>query len=217
MALELGTRELPQAVAARSGWFAVKRGFDLVVGTVTLVLLMPFLLALMLAIVVESPANPVFRQRRLGLNGEPFWMLKLRTMVPNAERRRAEVEYLNEAKPPLFKARRDPRVTRMGRFLRATSLDELPQLINILQGRMSIVGPRPRLPQEFDLSDPEQFRRFTVKPGLAGLWQVSGRATLNFDEALELDLRYIDNWSFAWDLRLIARTFLVVIGREGAY
>jgi lipopolysaccharide/colanic/teichoic acid biosynthesis glycosyltransferase len=217
MALELRTQELPQAVAARAGWLALKRGFDLMVGSVTLLVLMPFLLALMLAIIVESPANPVFRQRRLGLNGEPFWMLKLRTMVPNAERRRAEVEHLNEAKPPLFKARRDPRVTRMGRFLRATSLDELPQLINVLQGRMSIVGPRPRLPQEFDLNDPEQFRRFTVKPGLAGLWQVSGRAALNFDEALDLDLQYIDNWSFAWDLKLIARTFLVVIGREGAY
>jgi len=207
-----------QVTAARPvTWFAVKRGFDLVVASLALLVLLPVLLGLVAAIVVESPANPVFKQRRLGLDGRPFWMFKLRTMVPDAERRRAEVEHLNEVKPPLFKARRDPRVTRVGRFLRASSLDELPQLVNVLRGDMSLVGPRPRLPQEFDLSDPVQFRRFTVKPGLAGLWQVSGRGSLNFEEALELDLRYIDNWSFRWDLELIFRTFLVVVARDGAY
>jgi lipopolysaccharide/colanic/teichoic acid biosynthesis glycosyltransferase len=166
---------------------------------------------------VESPGNPLFRQRRLGYQGKPFWMLKLRTMVPNAEGRRAEVEHLNEAKPPLFKARNDPRVTRVGRFLRATSLDELPQLANVVIGHMSLVGPRPRLPQEFDLNNPEHRRRFAIKPGLAGLWQVSGRAALNFDEALAIDLDYIDHWSFWWDLQLIWWTFLVVVRRQGAY
>lgn len=206
-----------QEVRIRSGRLAVKRAFDVLVGGMAfLVALLP-LLVLMLAIVIESPGNPIFRQRRLGLNGKPFWMLKLRTMVPNAEQRRAEVEHLNEAKPPLFKARLDPRVTRMGRFLRASSLDELPQLVNVLLGDMSIVGPRPRLPAEFDLSNPQHLRRFAVKPGLAGLWQVSGRATLNFDEALAIDVRYIDQWSFWWDLRLIWQTLLVVVKRQGAY
>jgi lipopolysaccharide/colanic/teichoic acid biosynthesis glycosyltransferase len=195
----------------------LKRAFDVVVGGIALSVAILVLLALMLAIVAESPGNPLFRQRRLGHNGKPFWMLKLRTMVPNAERRRAEVEHLNEARPPLFKARHDPRVTRVGRFLRATSMDELPQLANVVMGHMSLVGPRPRLPQEFDLTNPEHRRRFAIKPGLAGLWQVSGRAALNFDEALAIDLDYIDHWSFWWDLQLIWQTFLVVVRRQGAY
>jgi lipopolysaccharide/colanic/teichoic acid biosynthesis glycosyltransferase len=218
VALGVHTEALTREVAAGPGWLGVKRAFDLLVGTLSLLLAVPLLAALMLAILIESPgAPPIFRQRRLGMDGKVFWMLKLRSMVPDAERRRAEVEYLNEAKPPLFKARRDPRVTRVGRFLRATSLDELPQLANVVLGDMSMVGPRPRLPYEFDLSDPLQRRRFCVKPGLAGLWQVSGRATVNFDEALALDLRYVDHWSFWWDLRLMVQTLLVVIGRHGAY
>jgi lipopolysaccharide/colanic/teichoic acid biosynthesis glycosyltransferase len=218
VAIGVRAESLTQEVDASGGWLAAKRAFDLVVGTLSLLLALPMLVVLVLAILVESPgASPIFRQRRLGKHGETFWMLKLRTMVPDAERRRAEVEHLNEAKPPLFKARRDPRVTRVGRFLRATSFDELPQLVNVVLGSMSLVGPRPRLPYEFDLSDPVQSRRFCVKPGLAGLWQVSGRATLNFDEALALDLEYVDNWTFWWDLGLILQTFLVVIGRQGAY
>ena len=201
----------------RAIWLAIKRSFDLVVGTLAALLALLPMLVLILAIVIESPGNPIFRQRRLGRDGKPFTMLKLRTMVPNAERRRAEVEHLNEAKPPLFKVRDDPRVTRVGRFLRATSLDELPQLLNVLRGDMSLVGPRPRLPAEFDLSNPEQRRRFSVKPGLAGLWQVSGRAKLNFEEALAIDLAYVEHWSFWWDLQLIWQTFLVVVRRDGAY
>ena len=137
--------------------------------------------------------------------------------LPQDDDRRAELEHLNEALPPLFKLRKDPRVTRLGRILRATSLDELPQLINVIAGDMSIVGPRPRLPQEFSLSDPAVARRLSVKPGLAGLWQVSGRATLNFDEALALDLQYIERWSFWLDLKLIAQTFWVVVTFHGAY
>jgi lipopolysaccharide/colanic/teichoic acid biosynthesis glycosyltransferase len=138
-------------------------------------------------------------------------------MVADAERRRAEIEHLNEALPPLFKVRNDPRVTRLGRILRATSLDELPQLINVVRGDMSIVGPRPRLPYELSMDDPAIQRRLSVTPGLAGLWQVSGRATLNFDEALTLDLAYVENWSFWLDLKLIARTLWVVITLHGAY
>ena len=195
----------------------IKRLFDLLTASVALLVALPFLIILMIAIVVESPGNPFFVQERLGRHGELFKLLKLRTMVPDAERRRAEVEHLNESLPPLFKAHNDPRVTRIGRILRATSLGELPQLINVLRGDMSMVGPRPRLPYEFCLNDPAVARRLSVKPGLAGLWQVSGRAKLNYDEALALDLQYVDNWSFWLDLKLIARTFWVVLTLRGAY
>src|ERR1700736_6677472 len=189
---------------------ALKRGFDLVVATLALLVVLPFLILLLAAICLESPGNPIFVQERLGRHGQRFPLLKLRTMIPDAEKRRAEVEHLNEALPPLFKARHDPRVTKLGHILRATSLDELPQLINVIAGDMSIVGPRPRLPLEFATDDPAVARRMSVKPGLAGLWQVSGRARLNFDEALALDLQYIENWSFWLDMKLIARTFWVV-------
>jgi len=195
----------------------LKRAFDLVVGSLAVLVAAPLLLLLMVAIVLESQGNPIFAQERLGLNGKRFRLLKLRTMVADAERRRAQIEHLNEALPPLFKVRNDPRVTRLGRILRATSLDELPQLINVVRGDMSIVGPRPRLPYELSMDDPAIQRRLSVKPGLAGLWQVSGRATLNFDEALTLDLAYVENWSFWLDLKLIARTLWVVITLHGAY
>jgi lipopolysaccharide/colanic/teichoic acid biosynthesis glycosyltransferase len=194
-----------------------KRVFDLVVASLAFVVVLPLLLVVVLAILLESPGNPIFKQERLGLDGKRFRMLKLRTMVPDAERRRAEIEHLNESVLPLFKCRNDPRVTRVGRFLRATSLDELPQLINVIRGEMSLVGPRPRLPLEFANLTPAIRRRLSVKPGLAGIWQVSGRAKLNFDEALSLDLQYVDNWSFWLDLRLIARTALVVLSLRGAY
>jgi lipopolysaccharide/colanic/teichoic acid biosynthesis glycosyltransferase len=194
-----------------------KRVFDMVVATIALLMVLPVLVILMAAISLESPGSPIFVQERLGLNGQRFPMLKLRTMVRDAERLRSRVEHLNEARPPLFKVRNDPRVTRLGRILRKTSLDELPQLVNVIRGQMSIVGPRPRLPLEFAASSPAVARRLTAKPGLAGLWQVSGRAKLNFDEALALDLQYIDNWSFWLDLKLIARTLWVVLTLHGAY
>jgi lipopolysaccharide/colanic/teichoic acid biosynthesis glycosyltransferase len=196
---------------------AIKRLFDLLIGSLALLVALPFLVLLVIAIVVESPGNPFFVQDRLGLRGKCFKLLKLRTMVPDAEKRRGEIEHLNEALPPLFKVRHDPRVTRIGRILRATSLDEVPQLINVVLGNMSLVGPRPRLPCEFDIHEPAVARRLSVKPGLAGLWQVSGRAQLNFDEALALDLQYIEDWSFWLDLKLIAKTFWVVITLKGAY
>jgi lipopolysaccharide/colanic/teichoic acid biosynthesis glycosyltransferase len=199
------------------GAAVTKRSFDLMIASLALLVALPFLLLIVLAIVIESPGNPLFVQERLGLNGRHFKLLKLRTMVPNAERRRAEIEHLNEALPPLFKVRRDPRVTRVGRILRATSLDEVPQLINVIRGEMSIVGPRPRLPSEMSIDDLAVARRLSVKPGLAGLWQVSGRAGLNYDEALALDLKYIEEWSFWLDLKLIVKTFLVVVSLKGAY
>lgn len=203
--------------AEHTAALVAKRIFDIVTATLALALVLPLLAILVVAICIESPGNPIFGQERLGLHGKRFRMLKLRSMVPDAERRRAEVEHLNEALPPLFKAKRDPRVTRVGRILRATSLDELPQLINVIAGDMSLVGPRPRLPLEFSTTTPAIVRRLSVKPGLAGLWQVSGRAKLNFDEALALDLQYVDNWSFGLDLKLIVRTFWVVLTLRGAY
>jgi lipopolysaccharide/colanic/teichoic acid biosynthesis glycosyltransferase len=196
----------------------MKRMFDLVFGTVGLLGVLPLALVLVAAVYVESPGNPFFVQERLGQYGRRFRLFKLRTMVPDAERRRAEVEHLNESAAPLFKARNDPRITRLGRFLRSASLDELPQLINVVRGEMSLVGPRPRLPQELaDVMDrPEIIRRLMVKPGLAGLWQVRGRSKNNFEQALTLDLYYIDHWSFWFDLKLIVKTFMVVLTGEGA-
>ena len=195
----------------------IKRLFDILSASLALLVALPLLMLLVIAVCVESPGNPFFVQERLGLGGKRFKLLKLRTMAPDAEKRQAEFEHLNEAKPPLFKVKNDPRVTRIGKVLRGTSLDELPQLINVIRGEMSVVGPRPRLPHEFDVNDPAVARRLSVKPGLAGLWQVSGRAKLDYDEALALDLQYIDNWSFWLDLKLIARTFWVVLTLQGAY
>ncbi len=204
-------------LAPPAAWeLRLKRAFDLVVSLLALCVAGPILLVLMSLVWLESPAPPLFKQRRLGLGGREFSMLKVRTMVPNAESMRAQLEHLNEA-APLFKITNDPRVTRVGRFLRATSLDELPQLLNVVRGEMSLVGPRPRLHAEFDLSVPRQRQRFIVKPGLAGLWQVRGRAKLGFDEALEIDLEYIRRWSFLFDLELIARTAWVVLTCRGAY
>jgi lipopolysaccharide/colanic/teichoic acid biosynthesis glycosyltransferase len=213
-----------EALAAQSdlapppAWQAdLKTAFDVVVSALALIVAGPILLVSMALVLLESPgAPPIFKQRRLGLDGREFWMFKVRTMVPNAESMRAQLEHLNES-APLFKITNDPRVTRVGRFLRATSLDELPQILNVLRGEMSLVGPRPRLPSEFDLSVPRQRQRFMVKPGLAGLWQVRGRARLNFEQALEIDLEYIRRWSFLFDLELIARTAWVVVTCRGAY
>jgi len=194
-----------------------KRTFDIGFATVAFLALVPLLAVLCLLIVLESPGNPVFLQERVGFNGKRFRIVKLRTMVANAEDRRAEIEHLNEAQPPLFKVRKDPRITHIGRFLRATSLDELPQLLNVIVGQMSLVGPRPPLPHEVATYTATQARRLTVIPGLTGLWQVSGRSECTFDELIALDLHYIDHWTFWLDLVLIARTFLVVITGRGAY
>jgi exopolysaccharide biosynthesis polyprenyl glycosylphosphotransferase len=194
-----------------------KRGIDLTVAVTALCLLSPVLLLVLLAIKLTSPGPVLFAQIRYGFNRRRFRMYKFRTMVWNAESRQAEVEQLNEATGPIFKIRSDPRMTTVGRFLRRTSLDELPQLLNVLRGEMSLVGPRP-LP----LRDVERFeeaslmRRFSVMPGMTGLWQVSGRRNLQFDSLITQDLRYIDQWSLALDLRILARTpWAVVRGQPG--
>lgn len=177
----------------------------------------PLLLALMVAIRLESAGSPIFKQVRVGRNGKEFTMLKLRTMQQSAEQTRAELLDANEADAVLFKMRNDPRTTRVGRVLRRYSLDELPQLINVVRGEMSLVGPRPALPHEVADYEHDVRRRLAVKPGLTGLWQVSGRSDLPWEEAVRLDLRYVDNWTPGMDLEIIARTARAVVAHEGAY
>ena len=152
------------------------------------------------------------------MNKRRFGMIKFRSMVINAEAQLASLEHLNETSGPTFKMKRDPRVTRVGAFLRSTSLDELPQLINVVKGEMSLIGPRPlpmRDVQRF--SEPWLMRRFSVKPGITGLWQVSGRSNTDFDDAIQLDLRYIDRWSPLLDLKILLQTLGAVVRRSGAY
>jgi exopolysaccharide biosynthesis polyprenyl glycosylphosphotransferase len=196
---------------------AVKRLIDVAGAAAGLVLLAPVLLAIAAAIKLTSPGPVLFAQERYGLRKRRFRMIKFRTMVPEAEALQALVEARNEAVGPVFKMRDDPRTTPIGRLLRRSSLDELPQLVNVLLGDMSLVGPRPlplRDVQRFDR--PWLMRRFSVPPGLTGLWQVSGRSDLTFDEWITLDLAYIDNWSLRLDLRILLRTIPAVFRGTGA-
>ncbi|MCM2415764.1 exopolysaccharide biosynthesis polyprenyl glycosylphosphotransferase [Streptomyces sp. RKAG290] len=182
-----------------------------------LLVLTPLLLLLATAVRLTS-AGPVFhRQIRHGQHNQPFTMWKFRTMVADAERHKAQLATANENDGPMFKMRRDPRVTRIGRLLRRSSLDELPQLFNVLRGDMSLVGPRPPLPDEVSRYDERELRRLAVKPGLTGLWQVSGRSDLSWQETVSLDLWYVDNWSVATDMGLMARTLRAVTDGRGAY
>jgi len=183
-----------------------------------LLLLLTSPLFLVLAIGVKLDGGPVFfRQTRVGRHGREFSMLKFRSMIVDADRRTAELATLNEGAGPLFKVRRDPRVTRFGGFLRRYSLDELPQLINVLTGRMSLVGPRPPLPREVAVYGREAQRRLLVKPGLTGLWQISGRSDLSWEQSIRLDLRYVENWSLALDALILGKTFGAVVNSRGAY
>ncbi|MFF8986044.1 exopolysaccharide biosynthesis polyprenyl glycosylphosphotransferase [Streptomyces globisporus] len=182
-----------------------------------LLALAPLLLAVALSVRLSS-RGPVFhRQVRQGQHNRPFTMWKFRTMVPDAEQLKAQLAVVNEVDGPLFKMRSDPRVTPVGRMLRRTSIDELPQLVNVLLGHMSLVGPRPPLPEEASRYDEREHRRLTVKPGLTGLWQVSGRSDLSWQETVSLDLWYVDNWSVAADMGLLARTVRAVTDGRGAY
>ncbi|MEV6896772.1 sugar transferase [Amycolatopsis sp. NPDC051372] len=182
-----------------------------------LTLFSPLLLAIALAVKLGDRGPVIYRQRRVGKDGENFTMLKFRTMVPNADKIRQNLEGDNEGAGPLFKMKRDPRVTRVGGLLRRYSLDELPQLFNVLAGRMSLVGPRPPLPEETRQYAPDARRRLLVKPGLTGLWQVSGRSDLSWADSIRLDLRYVEDWSLALDLVILWKTFRAVVGGDGAY
>lgn len=202
---------------AETGALLVKRAVD--VGLALLLGIVCLPLAALLAVLIKlSSHGPVlFRQVRCGLSGRPFTFYKLRTMTEDAEERLSEVAHLNEHEGPVFKSSHDPRVTRFGRLLRRFSLDEIPQLWNVLKGEMSLVGPRPPLPDEVARYEKWQRRRLSMKPGLTGLWQVSGRSDLpSFDQWMELDLAYIDNWSLTLDAKILLRTIPTVLSGRGA-
>ncbi|UMG91528.1 sugar transferase [Nocardioides sp. TF02-7] len=205
------------SVPSRSAARVAKDAADRLVAALALLALLPLLAALMLAVRRDSPGPALYRQVRIGRDGRPFTMLKLRTMRTAAEEEVDDLAERNEGAGLLFKIRADPRVTRLGGVLRRYSLDELPQLVNIVRGEMSLVGPRPALPQEVAQYDADALRRLAVKPGLTGLWQVSGRSDLDWDESVQLDLAYVDNWSPALDLRIVLRTFGAVLSHRGAY
>ena len=195
----------------------VKAAFDRIGAALLLAVLSPLVALLALAVRADSPGPVLFRQVRVGKDGREFVMFKFRTMHIDAEARLAELRHLNEVDGALFKLRDDPRVTRVGRMLRKFSLDELPQLLNVLAGNMSLVGPRPPLPEEVAVYADDVRRRLAVRPGMTGLWQVSGRSDLPWEEAVRLDLRYVENWSLSLDLVILLRTLSAVTRGAGAY
>jgi exopolysaccharide biosynthesis polyprenyl glycosylphosphotransferase len=199
----------PQAVA--------KRAFDLAVASVGLVLMIPVWLVVAAAIRLDSSGPVLYRQRRVGQAGRPFVMLKFRTMHVGSDEKVDDLRRLNGVDGLMFKLREDPRVTRVGRRLRRWSLDELPQLWNVVRGDMSVVGPRPPLPEEVAEYEDWQFDRLEVAPGITGLWQVSGRSDLSFDECVRLDLFYIENWSLTYDLFIVVKTIPILFTHRGAY
>jgi lipopolysaccharide/colanic/teichoic acid biosynthesis glycosyltransferase len=210
---------IPVAPHAPSGLYANfgKRLIDVAGGLVSLVLAGPIVLLAAIAVLVTSRGPAFYKSTRLGKNGRPFTFYKLRSMYVGADAERARLMHLNEVDGPVFKLRRDPRVTRVGQWLRSTSIDELPQLLNVLRGDMSLVGPRPPLPEEADKYEAWQRCRLDVKPGITCLWQVSGRSRLSFEEWMRLDLEYIRRQSLATDLWILVRTIPAVLSREGAY
>lgn len=209
----VGIRE----VSIGRGALLVKRAIDIVGALVGLTVGAPLFGLIALAIRLDSPGPVIFRQTRIGRGGRPFSMYKFRSMYEGAEEQQMLLADLNEADGPIFKIKDDPRLTRVGRILRRTSLDELPQLINVLRGEMSLVGPRPPLPAEVAQYKEWHKRRLEVPPGMTGLWQVSGRSRLSFDEMVLLDIYYIENWSLWMDFKILVRTVPKVLFGEGAY
>ncbi len=194
-----------------------KRAFDLVVAGALAVLFAPLMLLAALAIKVEDRGRVLYRQERVGVNGQRFRMTKFRSMVPDAEARLAELRARHDGNAILFKLKSDPRVTRVGKFIRRYSIDELPQLFDVIRGDMSLVGPRPPLPAEVDSYDQHVHRRLYVKPGITGPWQVGGRSNLTWDESVRRDLYYVENWSITGDLLILAKTVRAVLHGDGAY
>jgi exopolysaccharide biosynthesis polyprenyl glycosylphosphotransferase len=197
--------------------FAMKRTFDIVVCSLLLLALSPLLGGIWLAVRLSSRGPVIYRSVRPGIGGAPFRCLKFRTMFRDADQRQADLESLNEASGALFKLRRDPRMTRIGRILRTYSLDELPQLVNVLRGEMSLVGPRPLPQRDFEKLEPWHKKRYLVLPGITGLWQVSGRSELDFDDLVHLDFLYLERWSVFLDLTILVKTVPAVLGRRGAF
>ncbi len=197
--------------------YALKRTFDLVVASVGLLLLSPALLVIALAVKLSSRGPMIYRSVRPGIAGRPFYCFKFRTMYVHSEQSQADLESLNEQTGALFKIREDPRLTRVGRFLRRYSLDELPQLLNVVRSEMSLVGPRPLPMRDFNRLEEWHKKRYLVLPGITGLWQVSGRADLDFDDLVRLDFLYLERWSIMLDLSILLKTIPAVLSRRGAF
>jgi exopolysaccharide biosynthesis polyprenyl glycosylphosphotransferase len=195
----------------------ITRLIDITVSLFGLIIGSPFYLLIALSVKFTSPGPIIYRQERVGLNGKHFFMLKFRSMYSNAEQRLAQLLSQNEAQGPIFKMKADPRRTPVGRFLRRTSLDEVPQLLNILRGEMSLVGPRPPLPAEVAQYEEWQKGRLAIKPGLTGLWQVRGRSNISFEEGVLMDIYYIENWSLRLYIQTLLRTIPAVLFSRGAY
>jgi exopolysaccharide biosynthesis polyprenyl glycosylphosphotransferase len=208
--------ELRPPILAGTQW-AVKRAFDLAVAGLVLVVGLPLWLVIALAIKATSRGPVLYPDPRIGLAERQFEMLKFRTMVAGAAQQQAALERANEASGALFKIRRDPRVTAVGRILRRYSIDELPNLINVLRGEMSLVGPRPLPLRDYGLLEDWHRRRYNVLPGITGLWQVSGRSDLSFDDLVRLDFYYLENWSIWLDIAVLFKTPFAVFARKGAY
>jgi lipopolysaccharide/colanic/teichoic acid biosynthesis glycosyltransferase len=197
--------------------YAMKRTFDVIGASLILLILSPALLTIGLAIKLTSRGPIVYRSIRPGIGGTPFACLKFRTMQHDADQRQADLESLNEADGAIFKIREDPRLTAIGRILRRFSLDELPQLVNVLKGEMSLVGPRPLPMRDFDRLENWHKKRYLVLPGITGLWQVSGRSDLDFDDLVRLDFLYLERWSPFLDLTILLKTIPAVFASRGAY
>ncbi|MEO7719191.1 MAG: sugar transferase [Capsulimonas sp.] len=195
----------------------LRRTIDLTLCTLSLILLFPLFLALAIAIKMDSPGPVLFIQKRVGKDGVEFPFFKFRSMYIDSEERRAALLVDNEATGPLFKMKQDPRITKVGRLIRRSSIDELPQLLNVLRGEMTLVGPRPALPVEVATYSDKERQRLVVTPGLTGLWQVSGRSDLSFEQAIHLDLEYIRRRSVLLDVEIMAKTIPAVVAGRGAY
>ena len=197
-------------------YLVVKRVIDITVSILGLIILSPLLLLVAILIKFESKGPIIFTQKRVGFKGNEFNMLKFRSMVVNAEELKDKLKNNNEMSGPMFKMKNDPRVTKIGRFIRKTSIDELPQLINVLKGEMSLVGPRPSLPSEVKQFKPWMLKRLEVKPGLTCYWQIMGKNNIDFEEWMKLDIKYVEKRSVLLDIKLIYKTFFVLFGDENA-
>lgn len=197
-------------------YYFLKRSMDIIFSVLGIIFMSPVMIFTILAIKLDSKGSAIFSQERVGKNGQAFKMYKFRSMVVNAEELLGKLKSKNEMSGPMFKIKKDPRVTKVGRFIRKTSIDELPQLFNVLKGEMSLVGPRPNLPSEVAKFDDWQKRKLLVKPGLTCYWQVMGRSDIGFEEWMKLDIKYIKERNTLLDLKLIFKTFFVLFGDEHA-
>jgi lipopolysaccharide/colanic/teichoic acid biosynthesis glycosyltransferase len=210
-AIGVGEREVPQS------WWATKRLIDLVLGSLLLVLAAPIIVLAAIAIVLVTGGSPIYAQERVGQHGRRFKMFKLRTMVKNAHELRDQLMHLNEVDGPVFKIRNDPRLHPLGGLLRRTSIDELPNFVNVVRGDIALVGPRPALPGEIEHYDNAARRRLQVPQGVTCLWQINGRSDVSFEHWMELDNLYVDTWTPLGDLTIVARTIPAVLRKDGAH